>query len=78
MFSLLIEEIYKLQSKDEDFERQLELRNKKIIALNNEVCSKLEKLETEIDEKYVFVYDRVKFRESLRDSKVIGNTWSHI
>jgi hypothetical protein len=52
MFSLLIEEIYKLQSRDEDFERQLELRNKKIVALNNEVCSKIEKLEADIDEKY--------------------------
>lgn len=44
MFSLLIEEIYKLQSKDEEFQKQFEQRNRKIIALNNEVCAKIEKL----------------------------------
>lgn len=49
MFSLLIEEIYKLQEKDEELQKQLEQRNKKIITLNNEVCAKLERLEAEIE-----------------------------
>ena len=44
MFALLIEEIYKLQEKDEDLQKQLEARNRKIVSLNNEVCAKLEKL----------------------------------
>ena len=44
MFALLIEEIYKLQEKDEELQKQLEARNKKIVSLNNEVCAKLEKL----------------------------------
>ena len=35
MFSLLIEEVAKLQANDDDFQKQLELRNKKNISLNN-------------------------------------------
>jgi hypothetical protein len=48
MFSLLIEEVSKLQARDEDLQKQLEMKNKKTIALNNEVCSKLERLEAEL------------------------------
>jgi hypothetical protein len=44
MFALLIEEVSKLQQRDDDIQKQLDLRNKKIIGLNNEVCSKLERL----------------------------------
>lgn len=35
MFSLIIDEISKLQDKNTQFDKQLEIRNKKIINLNN-------------------------------------------
>lgn len=44
MFALLIEEVSKLQQRDDEIQKQLDLRNKKIINLNNEVCTKLERL----------------------------------
>ena len=51
MFSLLIEEISKLKSKDDDLQKQVEARNKKMVSLNNELCCKLEKIEAEIEGK---------------------------
>jgi hypothetical protein len=52
MFSLLIEEIEKLQERDGELQRQLEARNRKVVSLNNEVCAKLERLEAQIEDRY--------------------------
>ena len=35
MFSLLIDEVAKLQEKDGELEKQLDSRNRKMISLNN-------------------------------------------
>lgn len=45
MFSLLVEEVARIEQRQGEFERQLEARNRKVVALNNEVCRKLEQLE---------------------------------